>query len=397
MSQSTPDTPSHGSSSPTPSLQTQYPALHAATDDSYGGHRSFLDVIFDVRLEYGEVRTLILQGLTTVDFDNLRRACRSIDHCLMKPSATGNLGYPPDLIDKCHETGLPVPPSLPPCGSCPNPPQSTVRIRACQLHDHFDLRNANPHQANISHPRGHLVCEVCRRNWHHNIGTNPFAATPNRTTRHNQWRVLLARAHITLCGLCDLEQKRHHPAGHDGCLCYREYYKTRWLCQRCDVQHGFNVHHDIGTLTARLRHLKHVPGKTPMQIMPDAQGPRNLPQWLSWCLCGRQVSEPAPGIIQAVPTPWPGNHNLIVPMLNHDTGRRKQTTKQCVLCCGYIVPPGNTTARQQPVRRSVRLADRKSGRQRQRKHTMLDRSGKRATRHEVSGKGFEVRARGGWS
>ena len=132
-----------------------------------------------------------------------------------------------------------------------------------------------------------------------------------------------------------------------------------------------------------------------MVAMPNAQGPANLPQFLSWCPCGRDVTEVEPPRIQAVPTPWPGNHNLIVPMLNQDTGIRRQTTKQCVLCCGYIVPP--VPAARHPSRRSARLADRRSGKQEYRKHTMLGGNGKAATRSGVNGKGFEVRARGGWS
>ena len=196
-----PDVSTQSSPSPTPSFSTQHPLLHAATNDHRSGHRPFLNVVFDARLDYDELRTLILQGLTTVDFDNLRQACRSIDHCLMMPSTTGGLRYLPDLIDKCHEFGLPAPPALTAQGLCPNPPQSMVRIRACQCDDHLYLRRTRPHQAITPHPRQHLVCEVCRRNWHNNIGTNPSSATPNMVSRHDYWRVLLAGAHISLQSL----------------------------------------------------------------------------------------------------------------------------------------------------------------------------------------------------
>ena len=377
-----PPTPS--SPSPTPSLQAQHPTLHAATNDYRGGYRSFLNVIFDAELAYDGARRCILQGLTTVDFDNLRQTCRSIDYCLMMPSASGHLRYPPDLIDKCHEVGLPMPP---PGGSCLNPPQGTVRIRACQFHDHYDLRYVNPHQKITTHPKEHLVCEVCRRNSHFGMmSINPM-------NRHDYWRVLLARGHVTLCSLCDREKKRqYYPEGHDGCVCYQEFYKKRWLCRRCDFQNDTNVSSDISDLTSRRRKLRQVGNQ--MRVMPVDQGPANLPQWLSWCPCGRQVSEGAPPSIQTAPTPWPGHHNVIGVSLDRDTFRSRQVTQQCVRCCGYIVPPAPTA--RQPTRRSARLADRKSGRQNDRQHTMLGRNGKAATRHGVNRKGFEVRGRGGW-
>ena len=179
-----PDPPSQGSSpsislsparSATPSLPLQHSALHAATNDFRGGHRSFLDFIFDSSLHYDDARAFILQGLSTADFEDLRQTCRSIDHCLMMPPLAGpaHLRHLPDLINKCHEFGLPVPPSLPPRGPCPNSPQGTVRIRACQFCRHNPLRFANPHQNVTTHPQEHWVCEVCRPNRHSNIATNP--------------------------------------------------------------------------------------------------------------------------------------------------------------------------------------------------------------------------------
>ena len=377
------DSSSSESPSPVDSLPSRYPDLHAATTDYRGGHRSFLDVIFDANLVYDGVRTAILHGLNTADFDNLRLTCRTIDHWLMMPSATGALRHPPDLVDKCHESGLPIPPSLPPQGSCPNPPQSSVRVRACQVCDYPDLRQLNPHQAITAHPREHLGCEICRRNWHDNIVPGQSALNQSR---HDVWRFILATAHITLCRLCDREKKRQYrPEGHDGCVCYREYYKKRWLCQLCDVLNG----HNIANISSYRRHLRQV-GNT-MQVMPVVQGPAGS---RAWCPCGRQHSEKAPRMRMIVPTPWPGNHNIVDRVRNEVTHQWQQTTKQCVLCCGYIVPRVATA--RQPTRRSARLADRQSGRQSDRQHTMLGRSGKAATRHGVNNKGFEVRARGGW-
>ena len=379
---------------PTPySMSQSHPLLHEATANGRGGHRPFLDVIFDVNLAYDRVRALILQGLTTADFDNLRQTCRSMDHCLMTPSANGGLRYPPDLIDKCHEFGLPVPPSLPPRGSCPNPPQCTVRIRACQYQDYRQLERARPHDGVPPHPEKHLVCEVCRRNWHDNIGTNPNAPAPNPISRHDFWRCIISAAHITLCRLCDQEQRHlHYPGGHDGCVCYHEYYKTRWLCQRCDVWNLYYLRCEIRSKLDQRRYMKLVDGR--LQIMPDRQGPRILPDYSSWCPCGRQLSEPTPAALNPAPIPWPGNHHVITPMPDRATGGGQQTTKQCVLCFGYIVP--FVASARQPTRRSARLADRRSGKRKDRRHTMLGGSGKAATRHGVNDKGFEVRGGGGW-
>ena len=391
-----PADPARDSPPSTPPLSSHSPALHAATNDHHGGHRSFLDVIFDARLGYDQVRASILQHLTTVDFDNMRQACRSIDHCLMMPSAAGSLRYPPDLVDKCHEIGLPKPPSLRPLGSCPNPPQSAVRIRTCQYYSHNLLRFGNQDQAITAHSRDYLVCETCRRNWHDNIGDNPLTGIPYPMSRHDYWRVLLAGAHITVCSLCDQEQKQQYsPEGHDGCVCYYESYKKWWLCHRCDILNGIQIEGRMKFLTRSKRNLRQVGNR--ITAMPNAQGPKELRQFMSWCPCGRHVTEPSPPKLQTVPTPWPGNHYLIVAAHNHDTGLTRKTTKQCVLCCGYIVPPVPAAARRQPTRRSARLADRRSGKQKDRKHTMLGRSGKAATRHGVNSKGFETRGGGGWN
>ena len=234
-----------------------------------------------------------MQGLTTVEFDNMRQTCRSIDHCLMESTTTNPpfLRHPSHLIDKCHEIRLPIPPSLPPQGSCPNPPQGTVRIRACQFQDFDDIRWRNPHLSITPLPQEHLVCEACRRNWHDNIGTNPNPGNPppNPMSRHDWWRVKLATAHITVCSLCDREQKiQYDPVGHDGCVCYREYYKKRWLCRLCDIATGIEVAGSITEKTNVRQDLRQVGNE--MKQMTGRQRPANLPQGQFWCPCGRQVS-----------------------------------------------------------------------------------------------------------
>lgn len=209
-------------------------------------------------------------------------------------------------------------------------------------------------------------------------------------SRHDWWRVKLATAHITVCSLCDREKKiQYDPVGHDGCVCYREYYKKRWLCRLCDIATGIEVTGSITEKTNVRQDLRQVGNE--MKQMTGRQRPANLPQGQFWCPCGRQLSENAPPAIPTVPTPWPGNHNLIAPVPTPVTQRPQRTTKQCVKCCQYIVPPANVT---QPTRRSARVADRRSGTQKARKHTMLGRSEK--AHYGVNSKGFELRARGGW-
>ena len=360
--------------------------------------------MFDRDLDYDNVRESILQNLDTLDFDNMRQTCRSIDYCLMEPTDNDpqELHYPPHIIDKCEDIGLPVPSSLGLRGSCPNPPQCSVRIRPCQYHDFLAIRVWYPHGN-----RELLVCEVCRRNWHDNIGTNPGTAVLNLRSRYIWWRVTIASGHVTVCKLCDREQKsQYYPEGHDGCVCYREYYKKRWLCRRCDVRNGDNIAGDIAGLTRGVnrRSLRQVGNQ--MDSRPVRRGPvgrwlRSIPQGLFPCPCGRQVSEIEPPAIQAaaIPNPWTGNHNLVTSVqLNPVTQLPHFTTKQCAKCCKYIVPPDHQPNVRQPTRRSARVADRKSKTQRARKHTMLDRTGKAALRYGVNSKGFEVtRAEGGWA
>ena len=112
------------------------------------------------------------------------------------------------------------------------------------------------------------------------LGNNFGMIALDPMSRHDHWRVLLAREHVTLCGLCDREQKLlYHPECHDGCVCYREYYKQRWPCQRCDVQNSINVGGDIPYFTSRRRKLRQVGDQ--MRVMPVDQRPANLSRRLS--------------------------------------------------------------------------------------------------------------------
>ena len=356
------------------------------------GRQSALEGIFNAALGYDGVRASILQHLHNGDFNAMRAVCRSIDHCLMTPASgigPHRLRYQPDLIDRCHESNLPVPPSLPPDGSCPNVPGSWCRVIPCQLHNYLDVMVPYPRHG--SGP--HLVCYNCRRNWHHS-STN-LAGNTAPKTRHEHWRRIIAIGHITVCRLCDREQKASvAPEGFDGCTCYRELYMRRWLCRACDVCNENLANRAIGGRILYRSRLKQVARynnslrreETTIQVMPAAQVPKLKGAAGSWCPCWRRGSESEPPPVHNIPFPFTGNQDLILPA--QTVRNTKKTTKQCVRCCGYIVPPAAGVA--VGTRRSARLADGKLKQHGDRKHQML---GSQA----VNGKGFSAREPGGWA
>lgn len=353
-----------------------------------GGRQSALVGIFKASVCYDGIRASILQHLHNGDFNKMRRVCRSMDLGLtIRASGFGphRLRYQSDLRDKCDEIALPVPPSLPPRGTCPNVLGSWYRVLPCQHNKYPLLRDPNPHHIltrGRRRPKQQLVCYGCRSNWHHNIGTNPGAMNPNAFSRHDFWRRTLARGHITVCRLCDREQKsRAPPEGFDGCTCYRELYKKRWLCKLCDIKNGTLAMRKINSKMMHEGRLKQVGNF--IQIMPAAQVPRQNVNAEPLCPCWRRNSEVAPFDISIIPNPFTSNQDMIRPV---QTGRvTKKTTKQCVRCCGYIVPPVAGAAI--GTRRSARLADRKLKQRNTRKHVML---GSQA----VNRKGFPARGRG---
>lgn len=71
----------------------------------------------------------------------------------------------------------------------------------------------------------------------------------------------------------------------------------------------------------------------------------------------------------------------------------KRITKQCIMCCGFVVPPSGPTAGK--PRRSARIRDKKFGRQDSYRHEMLGGS-KTKTNFDLNKHGFEIRGRGGW-
>lgn len=357
----------------------------AATLD---GRQPALVGIFNAALSYDGIRASLLRHLHNGEFNAMRTLCRSIDHGLTIPaSGVGpqRLRYQRDLRDKCDEIFLPVPPSLRHYGSCPNVPGSWYRVLPCQNHNYPELRYPSPHHILNQGRRTEqqLVCYGCRRNNHHIIRS--FGAIPNPVSRHDFWRRVLATGHITVCRLCDREQKFcTPPEGFDGCTCYRELYRKRWLCKLCDLKNGRLAMLDITNKTTYRGTLKQV-GNT-IQVMPAAQVPQQNNNAEPWCPCWRRESDRAPPPIVNIPYPFTSNQDMILPM---QTGRvTKKTTKQCVRCCGYIVPPVDGVA--VGTRRSARLGDRKLKQQADRRHAML---GSQA----VSAKGFPARGRGGWA
>ena len=343
------------------------------------GTQPALAGIFNAAAEFGKIRTGILQHLHNDDFNTMRSLCRSLNLYLMAPAPRVGpeyLQYQEDLMDECDETGLPIPPSLPPTGSCPNDNGSLYRVFPCQSDKYIPLRYHRPHGWGER-----LVCYGCRRNWHHNRGTNPGIINPNGATRYFWWRQNIRRSHITVCSLCDHEQKvNNYPQGLDACTCYRELYRKRWLCRLCDLQNGVVVISQQTVLRGRIKHVRQVGRR--MQIMDEIQGPETQADRSQdpWCPCGRQQSEKQPPPNgNNFRYPFPGYHTMIGAVLNPKTNQRERITQQCLLCCGYIVPENS-----KPTRRSARIRNRPL------RHLML-RSAKTAT-YDVNKNGFETRS-----
>ena len=281
------------------------------------GAQSVLEGIFNPAVAYDDIRMRIMRPLNNEDANNMRLTSSRMDYGVTVPLAGAGrreLRFQRDQLDECDEDWLPMPPALPLQGTCPNTPQSDDRIFPCRSSRYRDLRGLAPHG-----PTEHLVCSGCRDNGHHNI------LPVGLTSLHDQLRHTIAWSQIRVCNLCDREQRAQHPQGSDGCTCYRDRYQRRWLCWRCHSQDRVNM-------WAKTNHLHQHPRAVRQRYswmeIQDGRLPRS-----PWCPCGR-------GPRQAPPVP----PNFFQVWQGHPQDPNALPyTRQCLLCCGYIVP--TTTAR----------------------------------------------------
>lgn len=178
------------------------------------------------------------------------------------------LRFQPDLIDNCHQNALPVPPSLPPRGSCPNGPGSWYRVIPRKYHNYEKLRIGGLHHQCVSYG--------CRCSWHHHMDTNPGNMNLGLVSRYDYWRQIIAMVIITFCRLCDREQRSSidtPPEIIDGCTCYRQIHRRRWLSRLCNI---LNEHLGMGKVGNKMMHrggLKRESNE--IKAMPAAQVPQN--------------------------------------------------------------------------------------------------------------------------
>lgn len=249
------------------------------------------------------------------------------------------LRYQADLIDKCDEQALPIPPAVAGLGTCPNRHGTQHRVKNCQY-----ARYPIDHGLNHTNPR-QTVCTGCRDIWH-------FSRLDAQTneTQHSRWRQRLTTAHAPVCRLCETEQRNNHPEGLDACTCYSTLYEQRWLCHICSGLNFSAVVNGITPLYTRRRWLRMVNKR--MVIQP---APLNAPPQNPLCACERapiQVPIPRPDPIFHIPQPiFPGNHMIEI-MGNPPILPRH--VRRCLMCCGFIV-------RRNPNRRSLRVRDRRMG------------------------------------
>jgi len=91
------------------------------------GSQSMLEGLFNRAANFDDVRRSILGHLDNDDFDSLRMSAPALFACLRTRAAIqGPHGSPPilryqaDLIDRCDEFGLAVPPAIAPAGTVSN-------------------------------------------------------------------------------------------------------------------------------------------------------------------------------------------------------------------------------------------------------------------------------------
>lgn len=230
------------------------------------------------------------------------------------------------------------------------------QIRKCQFARYW------PPPLFPRHYSDRLVCQGCRDIQHF----EPFSGGGAPPT-YPGWRLLIARAKVSVCRLCDREQRAEAgDEGFDGCTCYADLYQSRWLCHSCDDHNQNNAFRQGVVFKARVCSLQIVANR-----MTIARRPLVPPHERPICPCGRakvlidSTFNPPLHFANAHFRDFPGHHNLETYVHGNFRlpPRKLQGTKQCFFCLGYIVPPR---------RRSARLRNRRLEEHGLQEHHMLD-------------------------
>lgn len=324
--------------------------------------QSPLEGIFNPQSAYGEIRTSIFRSFTNVELDLLRRTSRTMNTHLLDPSPGTDPPVPriqEELIDVCEEVD-----ETPQRGPfCQNRRRNHHAIAPCQYRRFRHTRPSHPHG-----PGSRLVCGTCQGRHHFNSLRTVWRETWTGLAHYIR---IVTESRLEVCGPCDARQRRRHPNGHDGCRCYRRYYRRRWLCILCDNAQIRSLRSYAVSTRVRVGEILYSRGKMRFGVQGGGRPRRIRPR----CPCG--TTRAPQHRAQTLPITWPVNTVNVRP--TRFQVPRPPRVQQCSICCKYVVPA--TQLRQL----STRQSDRREGRQRD--HQMLGGSG-RATR--ANARGFQA-------
>ena len=220
-------------------------------------------------------------------------------------------------------------------GYCDWRSAAQIKDRDLPHHKIQPMEDAGEDDAEVGQHNDYLICDTCRTSAHSRLQWEDFPDVesgkdlPEETkwivrrqedreiqpqsgprSRYSGWMHWIMHAWMPVCRRCDIEQKRLHTRGHDGCVCYQNWYLNHWLCQRCDAE---NLQQYI-ELTIELKRGKNmrthavVGGGLIPNMIPDEGGRR--------CPCGE--------------TPTLRD--------SETTMEGCQMVKRCGNCLGFIVP-----------------------------------------------------------
>lgn len=334
------------------------------------GTQSILEGLFNPAATFEGIRDAILGTLDNDDFNRLQRTSSSMNSHLTIP-IPGLAVIPPylptpvrrnqaSLRDFCDERILIAPRAVGHPGgvgapNCASHHGSHARVADCQKDQYRFLAGRRLLIHNFL-PRS--VCEYCRRRDHYHtprLRDTQGAALPGQRYRYQEYFFILCQARIDVCYDCDSSQRSLHPRGLDGCTCYRDWYQRRWLCGECDAR-------NIERLQDKMyRVIDNRPRIIQRGRRMEIDNPR--PRFRG-CPCGGRKllpvqtyhqPDPLGAIAPQAHTPWvagavphpvppqafrpPANHQFHIPLATNPA-----RVQQCVVCCGYIVPPTGTRA-----------------------------------------------------